>query len=295
MFSLSLFFNIAIAINSIYLVSGSPFAKDLIEEIHIGNLDQFVDIGDDLVSVTPANDSSVNEVPFFDIRYDALPSHCSTVNSSIPKNCAEATACTKRSGYYKIKLPAFSNDSFLVECDVHTDGGDWTVIQRRLDGSESFFRTWSQYKDGFGEIEGEYFIGLDKLHALTNFDGRQELIVLLERNDLLTYYAKYSSFSIGNDTERFILKRVGRYTGNAGDSLQPHVGSRFSTMDQDNGSAVPNMAITFSSAWWYNNARSSDLNSQFGKTDNTGIFWNGTYLAGKYIKTVKMMIRRFRV
>ncbi|XP_013098278.2 microfibril-associated glycoprotein 4 [Stomoxys calcitrans] len=278
---------LVIAINGICFIAAMPSAQE------IGNLMtlQLFEIPSTL-----ANETDPNGLPLFDIRYDAMPSHCKTNSSSpVPKNCAEATACTRRSGYYFIKMNAFSSNSFLVECDAHTEGGDWTVIQRRFDGSESFFRTWDQYRQGFGEIEGEYFIGLDKIYALTNLDGRQELMIQFERSDLLTSYAKYSSFAIGNETERFVLKRVGRYTGTAGDSLLAHVGARFSTMDRDNGSTNPNMAITFSSAWWYNNNRISDLNGLYGKIDNRGLLWTGYYVNGRYIKTVKMMVRRYRV
>ncbi|XP_059219009.1 ryncolin-4 [Stomoxys calcitrans] len=288
---------IAIAICSIYLTSANPWPKDFTEEEN----DDVFDLTEDAELMQLGMqlfDDKNNEMPIFDERFDDMPSHCKTNSSSpspVPKNCAEATACTRRSGYYYIKLNAIGNNSFLVECDAHNDGGDWLVFQRRLDGSQSFFRTWSQYREGFGEIEGEYFLGMDKLHALTNFDGRQEMMILFERNDATTSYAKYSSFAVGNNTESFELKRVGRYTGTAGDSLQAHVGGKFSTMDKDNGNTNPNMAITYSSAWWYKNNRVSDLNGLFGKTDTTGLFWTGFHLGGKYIKTVKMMIRRYRV
>ena len=37
----------------------------------------------------------------------------------------------------------------------------------RYDGSENFDLPWNDYKDGFGNLNGEFWLGLDKMHALT--------------------------------------------------------------------------------------------------------------------------------
>uniref|UniRef100_A0A1I8NS81 Fibrinogen C-terminal domain-containing protein n=1 Tax=Stomoxys calcitrans TaxID=35570 RepID=A0A1I8NS81_STOCA len=200
-------------------------------------------------------DENAGRVPeMFDIRIDALPEECQVFGAA--RSCAEATACTQRSGYYNIKIDQFSNASFLVECDAHTEGGGWTVIQRRQDGSVDFFRPWHDYKAGFGEVEGEFFIGLDRLHALTNYQGVQELTIQMEHlnetngNKVTSAQAKYDSFAIGAEFDKYNLKRIGKYSGTAGDALQHHIGCKFSTKDQDNDKhASKNCAESYLGGW----------------------------------------------
>ena len=55
-----------------------------------------------------------------------------------------------------------------VYCDMETDGGGWIVIQRRLPGgTENFTRNWQDYENGFGDLSGEFWLGLRNLHCLT--------------------------------------------------------------------------------------------------------------------------------
>ena len=55
-------------------------------------------------------------------------------------------------------------------CDQKTAG---TVFQKRLDGSVNFFGGWTEYKNGFGHLKGEYWLGLDKIHRLTQAQRNQ--------------------------------------------------------------------------------------------------------------------------
>jgi hypothetical protein len=61
---------------------------------------------------------------------------------------------------------------FKVFCDMDTDDGGWTVFQKRDDFEleEDFYRTWLEYKRGFGDLEREFWLGNDRLSMLTNQD-----------------------------------------------------------------------------------------------------------------------------
>ena len=51
-------------------------------------------------------------------------------------------------------------------------GGGWTVIQRRLNGEVDFDRSWKSYKEGFGDVNGDFWIGLEtirEMSALLNY------------------------------------------------------------------------------------------------------------------------------
>ena len=90
---------------------------------------------------------------------------------SIGKNRAELYKSAQRiRGVYTID-PDGSGASDVF-CDQTTAGGGWTVFQKRLDGSVDFCRGWSDYKNGFGNLNGEFWLGLDKIHRLTKTKNR---------------------------------------------------------------------------------------------------------------------------
>ena len=54
-----------------------------------------------------------------------------------------------------------------------TDGGGWIVVQKRFNGSVDFNRDWKSYKDGFGNANGEYWIGNEFIHQFTHHDSTE--------------------------------------------------------------------------------------------------------------------------
>lgn len=97
-----------------------------------------------------------------------------------------------------------------VYCDQNTDGGGWTVFQRRINTTvrEEFNRTWQEYKLGFGNLETEFWLGLDALHALTS-TALQELRIDFADWEGESRYAKYGFFYVDDEATNYRLY-VGR-------------------------------------------------------------------------------------
>uniref|UniRef100_A0A480ZW26 Fibrinogen-like protein 1 n=1 Tax=Sus scrofa TaxID=9823 RepID=A0A480ZW26_PIG len=168
----------------------------------------------------------------------------------------------KQSGFYKIK-PLQSPAEFSVYCDM-SDGGGWTVIQRRSDGSENFNRNWNDYENGFGNFvqkNGEYWLGNRNLHVLTT-QGDYTLKIDLADFEKNNRYAQYKNFKVGDEKNSYDL-HIGEYSGTAGDSLAgnfhpevqwwgSHQRMKFSTWDRDNDNYEGNCAKEDLSGWWFN-------------------------------------------
>ena len=115
----------------------------------------------------------------------------------------------KISGVYKTNPGGLGE--FEVFCDQKTAGGGWTVFQKRRDGSVDFFRAWDDYKRGFGNLNGEFWLGLDKVHRLT-VSGGYKLRIDLEDIHGKTAFAEYSSFSVTSERAKYQLS-LGSYSG----------------------------------------------------------------------------------
>ena len=180
---------------------------------------------------------------------------------------------------------------------METDGGGWTVFQRRQDGSVDFYRYWTDYENGFGNLTGEFWLGLSKINRLTK-EQSNTLRVDLGDFDGNTRYAQYTTFSVGNSTTEYTLT-VGGYSGTAGDSLASgqHYGMKFSTRDNDNDKwSSGNCALRWHGAWWFSNCFDAHLNGPYHhnpviSSGNGTIWyiWKGSFYS---LKFTEMKTRR---
>ncbi|KAI8500849.1 hypothetical protein Bbelb_216670 [Branchiostoma belcheri] len=209
------------------------------------------------------------------------------------------------SGVYKIQ-PVGLSSPISVYCDQTTDGGGWTVIQRRFDGSIDFNRPYNAYRYGFGSANGEQWLGLENMYRLTN-QHTYTLYVQLEDWAPRVKYAKYSSFSVGSGSNYRLY--VSGYSGTAGDGFYLSSssssiylsGQPFSARDVDRDAWSRSCAGgngAYTGGWWYKACAHSALNGPYlRRSDYTGhsgwgIAWypfGGSYW--RYLKKSKMMVR----
>ena len=139
--------------------------------------------------------------------------HCTDIER---KSCAELLRDGwNSSGVYTINPDG--GDSIQVLCDMTTEGGGWTVFQRRLDGSVDFYRGWESYKNGFGNLCGEFWLGNDNIHRLTDSDDVMLRVDLEDFEGNITY-AEYTTFKVADEADKYRLLIRG-YNGTAGDSM----------------------------------------------------------------------------
>ncbi|KFB41088.1 AGAP011223-PA-like protein [Anopheles sinensis] len=186
------------------------------------------------------------------------------------RSCRQVTKLSRK---YLIHIEEDSK-LFEVLCEQNNFSGGWTVIQHRFDGSVDFYRNWTEYRNGFGNLEGEFWLGLEYVHQITK-NRPHELLVEIKDFHGNYGYAKYDGFKLGSESEKYELK-LGTYSGTAGDSLSYHKNKKFSTFDRDNDALAGNCAESYHGAWWYHLCHYTHLNGRYQSTtnDRSAMVWN---------------------
>uniref|UniRef100_A0A3B1KJ47 Tenascin XB n=1 Tax=Astyanax mexicanus TaxID=7994 RepID=A0A3B1KJ47_ASTMX len=195
-----------------------------------------------------------------------------TLRFPFPSDCSqELMNGIRESGVVEIFPRGKEGKPVRVYCDMETDGGGWTVFQRRKDGKTNFFRGWQEYSKGFGELEGEFWLGNELLHNLTMMTPMSMRVDL--RSGSESVYAAYSTFSVDTMKRHYTL-RVSGYSGTAGDSMTYHDRRKFSTRDRDPQPFITRCAMSYKGGWWYKNCHEANLNGLYNThTDHQGVIW----------------------
>ncbi|XP_034099766.1 ficolin-1-A-like [Drosophila albomicans] len=173
-----------------------------------------------------------------------------TPSRNLPTSCIGLKA-----GLQEIQL---SNGNPL---NVLCDNDGWIIIQRRINGKLDFNRNWTEYVNGFEDPsrQGEFFIGLENLHLITNSKRHEALFsVTVPKRTLGT---KYDNFRVGNAESLYELKSIGNHDG-VYNGLFWNENQKFSTYDRNNRD---NCSGNGMGGWWYpENCGYSNLNALYG-------------------------------
>jgi ficolin len=240
-----------------------------------------------------------SRVPDLTVNHWDLSKICKAPSTPIPSNLVDCGAIrnadpSATTGTYGVIIPGVTG-TVQVYCDMDTACGGWTVFQRRKDGSQNFTRNWADYKNGFGQLNGEFWLGNNYLTLLTSGKSYR-LRVDLEDWAGKKIYAEYSNFHVANETSNYKMSFLaGSFKGNTGDAMSgavkgvkySHNGMKFTTIDKDNdNNAGANCATAFHGGWWYNSCHSFNPNGQYNNTkaSGEGINWNDWFSSYKFVE-----------
>jgi len=196
----------------------------------------------------------------------------------------------------------------------------WIIIHQHLGYTFDWQLPWADYKAGFGSIDADFWLGLERMHLLTSSQPYRLRVELQSWSTNLWFSAEYWSFQIGDEYWSFKIGdqywsfkigddlndkyrlEVSGYSGDAGDSLlyegdldgngefgyYYHNGMKFSTFDLDNdeyddGNCAPDRG----GGWWYNGCYWGCLTCGSGDYQWTWATYQGTW----YVVNSRMMIK----
>lgn len=201
----------------------------------------------------------------------------SVLTQKLPEDCQQLfLAGQQSSGIFQVQ-PSGSQP-FKVYCDMTAEGG-WTVIQRRADGSVDFDQLWDAYKNGFGDLRGDFWLGLEKIHHLVQ-EGRYNLLIELEDWEGNSQAVQFE-FSLGGESTAYTLNLLGPLSGELENAIGDFRQLPFSTRDRDHDlKADTNCAKHLSGGWWFSTCGHANLNGKYFRSiprqrheRKQGIFW----------------------
>ena len=146
---------------------------------------------------------------------------------------------------------------------------------------------------GFGKHDGNFWMGLEKIHKLTNHSSYKLRIECMLKNGSW-YSAEYDTFRVESESQYYRI-HVGGYSGDLCDvmnindegGIKVSNGMNFSTYDLDNDlSADFNCASAWAGGWWYQACYRFNANGAY--QEDFSVFYNRDW---RYLSTSRMILK----
>ncbi|XP_041360974.1 microfibril-associated glycoprotein 4-like [Gigantopelta aegis] len=213
---------------------------------------------------------------------------CRCVNGFVGPTCGRLmTDCSEGYTYgyandavYNIQ-PPYTTTSFPVSCTMNYGGR--TILQYRFDTQLNFYRNWTDYRDGFGSLDSDFWLGLENIYQIVRHRTFEIRFHMSLENG--TYYQqRFFDFNITDETGGYAMyfsHNMPSSSNALGDSLSTLNGSKFSTWDVDNDNwSNGSCAQLYESGFWFNNCAGCNPNGRLlrpadGKrtNDESEVFW----------------------
>uniref|UniRef100_A0A3B4A322 Fibrinogen C-terminal domain-containing protein n=1 Tax=Periophthalmus magnuspinnatus TaxID=409849 RepID=A0A3B4A322_9GOBI len=211
----------------------------------------------------------------------------------LPADCSELFNQGERvSGVYVIN-PGTS-EPFMAFCDMTT--GE-TVIQRRTDGSINFDQNWEKYESGFGDLQGEFWLGLSRIHSLS-VQGNSVLHIHLEECKQLRRVFEYR-FALEGPQSNYTI-HLSPLSHDLPDVMGNQTNTTFSTKDRGNGKQHHHNCIQDTGGWWFHPCGGTNLNGKYFKSrrrpgQKRGIQWRAGRRGSSSLKFTQMSVGRLQL
>ncbi|XP_042867273.1 ficolin-1-like [Penaeus japonicus] len=191
-----------------------------------------------------------------------------------PADCADHLLMgSTTSGVYEIyPFSCSCREPVRVWCDMETDGGGWTVFmaRQRQTPQVDFNRSWTEYKEGFGDPTGEFWLGNEMMHRITS--GRKySLRVDLTLTNQIQQFAEWEEIRLGSEADKYRMK-LGEYLPQSSTytNCLNYLNKRyFTTYDRDYDHYTGNCAAKIGGGWWTYHCRFMQLTGVYNQGLNT--------------------------
>uniref|UniRef100_A0A3Q2NP49 Angiopoietin-like 3 n=1 Tax=Fundulus heteroclitus TaxID=8078 RepID=A0A3Q2NP49_FUNHE len=192
-------------------------------------------------------------------KFEYLQINSTGKETNLPVDCGDLfTRGETKSGVYAIKPN--QSEPFYVHCEISSDQG-LTVIQHRADSTVDFDQSWEMYEKGFGDLEKDFWLGLKKIHTISQL-GTYILRIDVEDWKEEKHWAEYR-FSMAGPSEDYAL-HVSHLAGDLPDAMTNLTGSRFSTKDKNNDSGCDaDCGRNCTGGWWLSACSETNLNGKY--------------------------------